>query len=449
MYFFRGSSNMRTLRFITMALLTSFFCLHTQAEEAASAKTTNVPLQELYPDGALMQIYQEELYEIKKTEDAERRAVKARDDYERRKVEAEKEISAKKYKIEGFKIKQEQVATEIDAMNTEIQYLDKQYQETEQELAQIEAKAQEHFVIADNAKKELDDTKNKLEQSLDNLKNSKEKIHARLNKNSIDVQKMRSEIAVLEAEVESVEAQKADLEAKEMSAKTEWMSLRAQIDQKNADKKRNLESLAAAKKRYEQVQKDYRQAKNEFEQADQSRRETQAKVNAEIKKLEESTGAAIRARAMADAEKIRVEAETEKLKAYVAMVKKSNDESLKAMKESQVNVMESRLALETAKSELTMEVAGGEKQKFTEEKISSRLRNLASVAEASDMMDGAQSWTIVKSCTIMKRPSRKADIIGEVSSGQNLVASRHSTNWVKIMNSSGEPAFVRAECGNF
>ncbi len=68
-----------------------------------------VPAQELYPDGALTQVYQEELIEIKRAEEAERKAVQAQDNYEKRKIEAEQQIAAKKFQIENYKMRQEEV----------------------------------------------------------------------------------------------------------------------------------------------------------------------------------------------------------------------------------------------------------------------------------------------------------------------------------------------------
>lgn len=171
---------MRTLKILSAALISGSLGFVAQAEDKVvkpvniiSAESTpgtesktpepapvsKVQSTEVYPDGALMNIYQEELFEIKKTEDAERRAAKARDEYEHRKVEAEKEITAKKYKIEGFKLKQEQVAAEVDAMNTELKDLETKHKDTEEELARIESKAQEHLVQADKVKKDLESTK--------------------------------------------------------------------------------------------------------------------------------------------------------------------------------------------------------------------------------------------------------------------------------------------------
>ncbi len=404
---------------------------------------------ESYPDGALMNAFQEEIYEVKKAEDLEKKAAKTRDDYEKKKVEAEREIAAKKYRIEGFKLKQEQTLTEMDSMKTELEDLDKQYKQTEGELVDVEHRAQNHFANADRTKKELEDSHTKLETSLDKLKFTKEQTAKNINKNQIQVQRMRSEIAVLEAEIESVEARKASLEADELKTRTEWMALKNMIEEKNADKEKFIATLSDTKKKLDLAQKDFKVAKTEFDDAEKERAMTENKVMAEVKKLDDSIAAAQRARAMSDAEKIRVEAETEKLKAYVAMVKKSNTQAIEAMKDAQDNVMESRLALETAKSELTREVATGESTGFKKEKMASRLRGLASVAESSDMLDGAKPWTVSKTCPIMKRPTDKADKVGKLEVGKRLIASEASGPWIKIMNASGKPAFVAKDCGSF
>lgn len=413
-------------------------------EEPSAPPSANV-----YPDGALMHSYQEELAEIKRAEETERRAEKARFDYEKRKVEAEKEIAAKKYRIEGLKLKQEAVQSEMDAMATDLADVEKQYVDSEKESQLVEEKAAEHFAKADSLKKDLAGQKDKYEKSFQNLKDLKEQTAKNMNKNSIDIQKMRSEVSVLEAEIESLEASVANVQAEELRVRTEWISLKAQIEDKAANKATNLAKLGDAKKKYDQAVKDYKTAQNEFSSAEKSRAETEARVNSEIRKLDESTAAAQRSRALAMAEKIRVEAETEKLNAYVSAVKRSNTDTIEAMKESQSAVMESRLALETARSELTREVAGGEKMKFQQDKIGARLRGLASVAEASDMMEGGRAWQITKSCKIQKRPTDKSEAMGEVSVGDKLVGATSAGSWVKIMNASGGAAYVKANCGKF
>lgn len=250
------------------------------------------PSAEAYPEGAVIHAYQEELYELKRAEEAERKAVRARDDYERKKVEAEKEISAKRFQIEGYKMKQEQAASEVESMSIEMTDLEKQHLAAESDLRLIEQRAAAHFTLADDVRRNLAETKAKLEDSLDRLKAAKELTAKNINKNNIEVQKMRAETAVLEAEVESVESQKATLEAEEYRSRTEWVAIKKQIEEKNAEKAKSLASLNDSKKKLESAQKDYRVAKNELDSAEKSRAETEVRVMAEVKKLDESTYAA-------------------------------------------------------------------------------------------------------------------------------------------------------------
>ena len=107
------------------------------------------------------------------------------------------------------------------------------------------------------------------------------------------------------------------------------------------------------------------------------------------------------------------------------------------------------MALETAKAELTKEVARGDSDEFRAKKVESRLRGLASAAEASEMLDGGRLWVSTKSCKLYRRPAMDSQEMGAVNPGRRLVGSEVSGAWVKLMNTSGSSIYVDKSCGKF
>lgn len=408
-----------------------------------------VPAQELYPDGALMQVYQEELIEIKRTEEAERKAVQTRDEYEKRKVESEQQIAAKKYQIENYKMRQEKVQSDVDMMKVELNDLTAKQNEAEGELKIVEQKAQEHFQTMDSTRQELADNQKRLEETVEQLRITRDKTAAAVNKGQIEIQRMRAEMAVLDAEVQKADSKKTELEAAEMKTRTEWMAIKQQIEDYNVQKAEYNKQAVEARVRYEKAQKDLKLAQNEVLIAEKDNKQTAFKVSAEVERLEAAIINAAKSKAMAEANKLRLEAETEKLKAYVAMVRQTKDKASEDQKDAEGLVMQSKLALETAKAELTKEVAKGDSDEFRSKKTEARLRGLASAAEASEMLDGGRLWQSSKSCKLYRRPSTSSQEMGTVVPGRRLVGSEVSGAWIKLMNTSGSAIYVDKSCGQF
>jgi len=408
-----------------------------------------VPQQELYPDGALQQVYQEELIEIRRTEEAERKAVQAHDEYEKKKVDAESQIAAKKYQIEGYKMKQEKVAGDMETMQVELSDLTTKQRDTEAELRIVEQKAQEHFQVMDQTKQELENSQKHLTESLDKLRDARDKTAANVTKGQIEIQRMRSEMAVLEAEVQKADSKRAELEADEMKTRSEWMAFKQQVQELNSQKAEYNKQLADAKNRYEVAQKELKQAQSEFVATEKEKNALASKVNADVMKYEQQILAATRQKAMADTEKLRLDVETEKLKSYVSMVRTTKDKAVDDQKDAEGLVMQSKLALETAKAELTKEVAKGDGDEFRAKRTEARLRGLASAAEASNMLEGGRLWVSTKPCKLYRRPSTSAQEMGSVSPGRRLVGSEVSGAWIKLMNTSGSEIYVDKACGRF
>ena len=111
--------------------------------------------------------------------------------------------------------------------------------------------------------------------------------------------------------------------------------------------------------------------------------------------------------------------------------------------------MESRLAFETAKADLTRELATGEAAALKDDARAVQLRGLASVVDQSDMLDAHKPWIATKACLVMRTPVNNGEAGGRVTSGERLIAAPAGGGFVKILNSSGRPAYLPMNCGHF
>jgi hypothetical protein len=401
-------------------------------------------------EGAYLETYQTELQERKKTEDLEKKAADARANDEARRGEIEREISIKKMQIEDYKRKQGQLDSEIKQSTTTLQGLETELNTVEQELGVFRQSAEQQLTQTDQQKKEYQLTQKNLDEAHDRLRTTKAALTKSLYDNKMEIQRLKAEVSQAEVKAEALEAQKQNIQADEAKVRVEAMSLRTSIEDKNAEIAKLMANLEASKRKFEQAKVDLASSALENRRAEAKRNETQARVTVEVRKYEDATIAAMRSKSMSESEKIRLEAETEKIKAYVAMVKKASNEAIDASMESQASVMESRLALQTAKSELSQEVAHSDKNAYKKEKVNAQLRQLASAAEASDMIDGARPWIVSKACRLHKRASSSSDeVSADITVGQKLIGAEYSPRWIKVLNSSGAPAFIKKDCGNF
>ena len=401
-------------------------------------------------ENALTQAYQQEILEIKKTEELERQAVRTRDDYEKRKFELEREVAAKQVQIEDQKMKQQQMQSQIQTTITELEQIEKDVKASELELSVFKQSADNEHVQSEETKQKLEASRKNLEDSQEKARATRDTLTRSVYNNNLEIQKMKAEVSVLEAKVESIDAQNANTLANEMKTRVELMALKTQIGDKLAEIQKQNSQLADSKKKFDDSQNSLRLAKNEHDKTEKLRADNERKTMAEVKKYNESTYVAQKTKSSLEADKIRLEAEIDRLRSYVSLVKKSNSESLDSLADSQANVMATRLALQTAKSELTQEMASMEKASSRKEKTDARLRKIASIAEASDIMDGAKSWIVTKSCKVHKIASIKSEVLPmNISVGQKLIAADHSADWIKVMNSSGAPAFINKDCGKF
>jgi hypothetical protein len=165
--------------------------------------------------------------------------------------------------------------------------------------------------------------------------------------------------------------------------------------------------------------------------------------------LEQDTAYNSNQKAMNEAEKVRFTAELEKLKSDLAYVKKRNADAHAEQSESEGTVMESRLQFETAKADLTKELAAGEVLALRDDAHAVQVRGLANAADQSEMYDSHRPWIATKSCHLSRTPAGENGKGPAVTKGARLIASPTGGGFVKVLNSSGGAAYLPMSCGHF
>lgn len=418
--------------------------------DKTSPKSTTAVIEPITLESAYTSVIQEEVNELKKTEELEKKAAKAQKADDERKADLEKEIAAKKFQIQSYKLRQDRANNEISSSKTAVEGLHTELALVEQELATLHQNAEHQLTQADQQKLDYAAAQKKLGEAQDKLRSSKVNLAKALYDSKIEVQKLKSEVAQAEAKVEALEAQNSNLKADAAEVNLQVMAVRTAIEDKRVEIARANNEVEQAKKGLEKAKTDLTASNFELKKVESKKLETDARVTAEVKRLEETTVAAQKSKSLNEAEKLRIEAETEKMKNYLASVKKVSSEAIDSAIDSQTSVMESRLTLQTAKSELGQQVAKSEGLSSKKDANSAKLRRLASVAEASDILDGAKPWIMSKSCKLHKRASSASEVVqADLSLGQKLIGADYSQNWIKVLNSSGAPAFIKKDCGSF
>ena len=429
--------------------------LYEYKQESAQGKGW-VPPSESYPDGALHKAYLEELSEQRKTEEMQHQADLKHENYEKKKVEVEREVAIKSQKIQGYKVKQDQLQTDLETMESDLATINGQKADAERELSLVDKRLQMETSTTDASRRDLNKSKATLNVTLEGLRKSQEKATYAINKTQIDGQKIRAEVAQTETEIARAENDTARAQAEELKARSDLAVMQMKLMQARSNKERALSELYDMKKNLNEARGDYRLVRSEYDQAEHELLVTENKIRAEkvaisgeMKSLENLSAQAVSGKANAEAEKARFEAEETQLKQNLELVRSRNQESLAQMNQENSVVMESRLSFETAKADLAKEMSFGESARLKQDTIAVKNRSLASVVESSGVTEGRKSWTMNKDCHIRREPSMAGAVLGHVRLGERVVAVQSENGFVKILNNSGAPAYIHQSCGNF
>jgi hypothetical protein len=419
-----------------------------QFEKPIGPTSNNTDMIEDMPDSQLLNTYKAELYAIKKNEDAQRKSAEINQTAQESEAQIAREIAVRKSKVEMLKLSQEKINADIAATKAEIVDYQNKFEKVQTEYEGAEQNHEAFLGNLEAERKSLESLKNKYEEALLSLNKRSEASKKAINSTLINVQKLKSELASIETSIESASALRASLQADEMKAQTEWVVAKTQIAERNTEKEKALADAVEARKRFQLALKNSNQAQAELVVAQRNQVETSNRVSTEIRKLDESTFNAQKNKSIADANKIRLEAESDKMQNYIAMVKKSNSDALSEQKQSEDKGMNAQLALEVARSELGQQLSIGDRRMATRERHESEARSIASVEKSYEVFPGGKTWVTSKTCQIHEHPRSASNPLGEVTSGQKIVAAVAFKNWVKV-KSDGKNAYVKSDCGSF
>lgn len=404
--------------------------------------------QTSYPESALREAYENELNEKMKMEELERKLVREQADYERRINEVEQQVQAKQLQAEGYKLKSEQLISDLETMNASLFDMRANAQATDEEIKASE----EHFLKVQGDYEALvtehKNAKLNLEKKQDELSNLKQKLELSIAKSKIETEKMRQDLSVIEAEIAAADAKRADLESSEMQVRVEWLAVKKESQDKRDLKAKYQFEAEESKRKLSLAKQELAKSQNELSKisAETSKQAQASKV--EVQKYEKEMVDLAQKKALAEAEKIRLKTEQEKLTAYVDQIKGMRNDNRKSLEETQSALIQSRLALESVKTDLTRSLADNQKSEFDNQKLESRIRGLASAAEASEILDGGRLFVMTKKCPSYRRPASQSPEAYQVEEGQKLLARESIGNWVKL-TSEGQSVYVDKQCGKF
>ncbi len=391
--------------------------------------------------------YKEEFSVGQQAQDAEKKAAKSKADYETKKFEIEKEISLQRQRMLELKQKKEDVHSQVDSMETELKHLSEKQKETEKELEDSGKKAEEILSMADEKRAQLKASREKLNGELEQMSLLKERTQKSFFKARVETKRLESEIAILEADTQALDTELRNSQIDEIKARNEWISVRTAAEKNRAEKLAIQDTLVTAKNKLASAIKDLKKAQIELAETEKDKNKTDLDVSAEVKRLDNMTANAVKSKSLVEMEKMKTESEIEKLKIYGDTVKKNNHESLEAMRNSQYELMESRLSLESLRSTIIKDAATGEKIKSQNQKSAIQQRSLASEPNDKSNVQGKQ-WSTSTACRLYARANSKSKVLGQLASGQKLVASPYYGKWLKVF-SDGQIGYVEDSCGGF
>ncbi len=401
------------------------------------------------PNVEILNMYASELYEIKKTEDAERDSVRLKESADGRQVQYRAQMIARKAKIELFKRRQEQIRTEIKLMDDEVVAYQKKSEKIEGEYGKAEQEHEDFQANLEAERQKLDSMKVKYETALEQLEERNERTKKSIALNLTQNLQLKMQLANTATAIESIETQVADAKADEMKAKAEWMSLKSQIEDQKGEKSKRLQAVTDAQKEYQKALAAQKAAVQEFAVVQKSFAEVSRKANEDVRRLEDATLNAQKSKMISNTNQMRAEAESDKIKGYVSMVKKAATEMIASEHDSQDLLRGAQLALETARSELSMGVAQADQTTFRREQRRAEVRSLASVEQSEAIMPEGKSFVLKMSCQAHQRARSASPAAGtEFTAGYRLAASPGPGKWVTTQV-EGHEAYVKSECGSF
>jgi len=401
-----------------------------------------------YPDAALTHIFTQEQIEQKKADELEQKLVYQRDLIEKQKREVEKQVAAHRYSIEGIKMKQERAQAELETISVDLQHVNGDLASYQAEHQQLTESSQATLSYLNNQRDELATKQKNLDAELVSLAETRKKAEKEVFELGMEIERYKVSSAKAETKVQEAEAVRAAMEADEMKVRSEWMSTKLAAAEQMRQRDEALQALSESRVRYEQAQKELRQAKVDLAKAQTVRDDVAKKSQSQIAQYENDIMKSTKGRIYAEAEKIRLESEVAKIQDYSARIKDARDQALDQQGHVNGLVLKSSLALESARTALATSVERSDQYQYKNEKAQHRARGLAAAEEASNLIEGGRVWITSENCKAYKTPATRQPA-GFFDSGKRLLGKDHGSAWVEVMNGSGSSVYVESRCGKY
>jgi len=394
-------------------------------------------------------VMSQEDIEAKKAEDTESKAAIERDNYDRHVKDVEQKIAAHKYNIENLKMRQEKAQNEIDDLKTSISDVDSKLEGLSSESAKLEEDTQRTTEYLDTLRADLAGKQQQLTEKMAALQKQRQDSENTIYMKSVDIQRMKAEVAQAETKVQEAEATRAALEADEMQTRTTWMQTKLNISDKYHQRDEAIAAEKEAQAKHDKAVGDLNVARAELAKAEKARAEVAKKTSADIAKYENDVINASKNRIQAEAERIRLETEVSKLQDYASRVKSNRDQAVADAQDAGSMVLRTKVAVETARTELAASMQGTDQAIAKKQKTESEQRGLASAKEAADLYSGARRWVASKSCKAYAHP-KVGGPSENYSSGSRVMAREYDNpDWVEVISGSGVSVYLQSSCGHF
>jgi hypothetical protein len=426
------------LQHILMIALVAYFAQAANAQEG-----------QFYPHGALSNAHFVEQLEAKKADTLEHEAIQRRDDYEREKREVERQISAYQFQVEQLKLRQLQAQEEIDLINVNAKHVRDQIAQTESDHKKVDQETQATVARLETQRSELESDQKKMEKALADLLESRKKAEREIFARGVEIQRMTTDRERLQTKTTAAEAKRAALESEEMKTRTAWMQTKMQLAEVQRQHDNAVAEMEESKIRWNQAKKELSDAKSDLARAQAQRDNVVAKVNTDVSRFEQEILAANKAKIAAEAEQIRLVSEAEKMKDYAGRIRDTRDTAIEQEADASGMVLRTKVAVETARTELNQNVEAADRATFESDKAQSRKRGIAAAQEAADLVASTRVFITTSKCKVYPEPNTSREPAGVIKQGKKVLGKDHGSGWIEVANGGGTPGFIDIKCGRY
>lgn len=406
-------------------------------------------VEEDYAAGAARVAYEQALTEMRHAEEVERNEARVRAAVERRKVEAAANVERHQREASEYRLKQERAEQNIEMLQAEVKTNERREKVAADDFKIKEKSAQEAL----KQQQEFADRAEVTGQKVERAERELADVNRMIQRAAVESQRYQAEIAKNQADLAMISNERERVEGEYIDVQNEVMALKSRNKDLVTRRKALISEIADLNKRVNAAKGEFYSMRKETERMDKDVYDFEKKAEREIaaahvdiKKYEDETAKLATARLRNEAEREHIAKKVAEAKQDVIEARHKHAKAQSEVDESQALVMESRYALEQNKSELIREYAGFEGDAQVKGLNAKKVRALASMADASDMLEGQKASRARKGCDLRSGPAMQAPVVGQVKRGSKLITWPADAGWSKVMNSSGSPQYVDSDC---